>query len=201
MSTKSLLAIVKLQIRYEKQKHSDPPVMGTGWLVANQVVVTAGHCVYDWSHSYGRCTSVNAYIGYNGKDSVQTAQVQQRRGLKIVATGGWLKAAGNRQNDVAFIQLDVPFKNVTPIKFKSTPLTGNEEIGVVGYPGDKTFMNRGEEMVLFYLILAFVILNNTRQGASMYEHFKQLKWNLDNTEAHMLEYDIDTFGGMYFTTC
>ncbi|KAI9688329.1 MAG: hypothetical protein M1820_010257 [Bogoriella megaspora] len=171
--------VVKLQLRYEKQKDSDPWAMGTGWLIAPQLVVTAGHCVYDWSHGLGRCISVKAYIGYNGRDSVTTGLAQQRRGLKIVTTGGWLQSAANRPNDVAFIQLDAPFKDAKYIRWTPTPLTGTEEIGVVGYPGDKTLGNK----------------EGGERGASMYEQFKQVKWNLDTSKEHMLDYNIDTFGG------
>ncbi len=45
--------------------------MGTGWLINNDTIVTAGHCVYDWSHQLGQLTHVKAYIGYHGKESIK----------------------------------------------------------------------------------------------------------------------------------
>lgn len=38
--------------------------MATGWLVRPDIIVTAGHCAYDWgSGKLGRAVRVKAYIG------------------------------------------------------------------------------------------------------------------------------------------
>lgn len=113
--------------------------MATGWLIENDLLVTAGHCSYDWSHKYGRLTHVKAYIGYSGKDSVrEKSEVQLRMGIRVTSTERWLsKGATDPRGDVALIRLNKAFTGVTPLKYTPTPLSGsNVRIGVVGYPGD-----------------------------------------------------------------
>jgi V8-like Glu-specific endopeptidase len=153
--------------------------MGTGWLIRPNLLITAGHCAYDWGDSdrpaYGRAIEVIAHVGYSGKDSVGTSSVQTRSGAKIVTTEGWLRSA-NHQDDVSFIQLDQPFTDVAKWTFNVTPTKGFAVIGVVGYPGDKE--------------------KNREAGAEMYEEFKTVNWNLDESPGNMLKYDISTFGGL-----
>jgi V8-like Glu-specific endopeptidase len=113
--------------------------MATGWLIADDVLVTAGHCANDWSHNYGRLSHVKAYIGYTGKEAVSEAhQVQMRMGIKVATTESWLtKGSTDSRGDVSFIRLNKPFTGVTPIKYAQTPMAGTgERLGVVGYPGD-----------------------------------------------------------------
>ena len=114
--------------------------MGTGWLINNDTIVTAGHCSYDWSHNLGRLTHVKAYIGYHGKESIKDSKnyaVQFRTGKRVAVSQGWLAGENNEPRDVAFIQVDRPYTGVTPIKYQPTPLTGTKVVlGVVGYPGD-----------------------------------------------------------------
>jgi V8-like Glu-specific endopeptidase len=45
-------------------------MMGTGWLIAPNLLVTAGHCGYD--QSYGPVQEIKAYIGYKGRASVNS---------------------------------------------------------------------------------------------------------------------------------
>ncbi|OJZ80635.1 hypothetical protein ASPFODRAFT_223337 [Aspergillus luchuensis CBS 106.47] len=121
-------SIVKLFMRYEGQEPDDQRhAMGTGWLVRDDTLVTAGHCAFDWSQNNGkgfcRVTEVKAYIGYNGKRSIKDPNVQFRHGVQVVATEGWLQSGVNRHHDVAFIRLDRPFTNVTTLsKPTETPL-------------------------------------------------------------------------------
>jgi V8-like Glu-specific endopeptidase len=122
--------------------------MATGWLIENDLLVTAGHCAFDWSHNYGRLTHVKAYIGYTGKEAVKnTSVVQLRMGARVAAPESWLaKGASDSRGDVAFIRLNKPFTGVTPFKYLPTPMSGaNEAIGVVGYPGDLMKHSTGEK--------------------------------------------------------
>ena len=173
---------MKLQLKYAGQdKDDDRWAMGTGWLIRNDLLVTAGHCAYDWKSNFGRCVQVKAYIGYDGKDSAARSDVQFRSGKKIVTTGGWLKSAENRVNDVSFIQLNKPFTGVTPFQFDNTPIQGNEVLGVVGYPGDKRYNEaKGGE-----------------RGAQMWGEFIKVKWDLSASARHMLEYRINTYAGKF----
>ncbi|RGP72925.1 glutamyl endopeptidase [Fusarium longipes] len=88
-------SIVKIQARFDG-KGKPVWMMGTGWLIRPDVLVTAGHVVYDWGRRYGAASQIRCFIGYNGRASLQTAQVQARYGVKVISTEGWLQDAGNR---------------------------------------------------------------------------------------------------------
>lgn len=158
-------------------------MMGTGWLIRPDLLVTAGHVVYDWGRRYGAATQIRCYIGYNGRASVKTAQVQARYGVNVVTTAEWIEAANNRTRDVAFVQLDRPFTgNLRTFNFVNTPLTGHKTLlGVVGYPGDKSLrdLETGDE----------------EQGAQMYEEYAKNDYDIEASPRHMVEYSISTFGG------
>ncbi len=132
------LAIVKLFLRFAGQDKNAPWAMGTGWLISNETIVTAGHCAYDWSHNLGRLTHVKAYVGYYGKESIKDSRaVQLRFGKRVAVPQGWLASRNNEARDVAFIQVDRPYTGIKPIKYQQTPLTGAKvALGVIGYPGD-----------------------------------------------------------------
>ena len=164
-------------MEFEFQKPGSAPMMGTGWLIQPDVFVTAGHCSYDWAHKLGRATLVKAYIGYSGKGSVQSKDVQFRTVKRIVTTEGWVKTKGQKSFDVSFMQVDRPFTDVNPTRYEQTPATGDLVIGVVGYPGDLKDPTTGEG------------------GAHMYEMFLRTQYNLAEQADTMLEYQIDTFGG------
>ena len=169
-------AIVKLFMHYEFQK-SGAWKMGTGWLIRPDVLVTAGHCSYDWGHKLGRATEVKAYIGYDGEDSVNDPNVQFRSVKRIVTTEGWVKTKGQKSFDVGFMQVETPFTGITPVRFEETPSQGDLVLGVVGYPGDKYDKQTGQH------------------GAQMYEMFLPTNFDLATQADTMLEYQIDTYGG------
>ncbi|KAI0429589.1 trypsin-like cysteine/serine peptidase domain-containing protein [Xylaria sp. FL1042] len=181
-------AIVKLQMRYEKQNADDHAyAMGTGWLISPNMLVTAGHNVYSWAGSegsLGRAVHINCYIGYHGRDSVDSPMVQHRFAKTVVTTAEWLTSKDNRHRDVAFIQLDRPFTgNLRVFSYKPTPKVGDEMLGVVGYPADKSLADKdGRE----------------EKGALMYEMFNDIQYNLEDKKSNplqMLKYRISTFGG------
>ncbi|KAL8729292.1 MAG: hypothetical protein Q9181_005046 [Wetmoreana brouardii] len=180
-------SIAKLFIHYEFQEPGKW-AMGTGWLIKPDILVTAGHCSYDWSHNLGRATEVKAYIGYQGDASVKHPDTQFRSVKRIVTTEGWLKGRGAKNFDVSFMQVEEPFAGVTPIVYSETPESGEYTIGVVGYPGDLKDPSTGEK------------------GAYMYEMFLEIshppltlhlktRYDLATQADTMLEYQIDTYGG------
>ena len=156
--------------------------MATGWLIRNDVVVTAGHCSFDHNHNLDQLVSIRAYMGYKGRESVDDPkfQVQLRYGKVVATSPDWVEQGVDEAKDVSFILLDHPFTGIKPFVFQTTPEKGWYTLGIVGYPGD---------------------LENplTREkGAFMYEMFGPEKYDLDtavNDRMHLLQYNIDTFGG------
>lgn len=45
-------------------------MMGSGWLIRPDLLVTAGHVVFDKARGCGAATQLKCYIGYNGMASV-----------------------------------------------------------------------------------------------------------------------------------
>ncbi|KAI0409509.1 trypsin-like serine protease [Xylaria palmicola] len=181
-------SIVKLQMRYEKQNPDDPSyAMGTGWLISPDTLVTAGHNVFSWAgddEGLGRAVHIKCYIGYHGRDSINSPIVQLRFAKTIVTTAEWITGKENRHRDVAFIRVERPFEgNLRVFSYKPTPKVGDEMIGVVGYPADKVLVDQdGRE----------------EKGALMYEMFNDIQYNLEdkkNNPLQMLKYRISTFGG------
>ena len=172
-------AIVKLFLHYANQKPGQWS-MATGWLIKPDLLVTAGHCAFDWSHNLGRLVSAKAYIGYAGKKSINDPKfsVQFCMGKQIATTTQWLTSKGQRPHDVSFMKLAKAFTGIEPIRFTETPPQGFCQLGVVGYPGDLKDEATNEK------------------GAYMYEHFLNTGWNLEDSQDRMLEYTMDTFGGM-----
>ncbi|KAJ5897755.1 hypothetical protein N7504_008043 [Penicillium tannophilum] len=134
-------AICKLFMRFSRNQKYD--YMGTGWLIANDIVVTAGHCLYDANGGY--LESIRAYIGYQGPEdtALQRNQCQMRLGRTAVLPVEYIKTS-HTVHDVGFIKLDQPFDNVTPFEPLDTPrAVSGIRLGVVGYPGD---INSGNDM-------------------------------------------------------
>lgn len=117
-------------------QHSSDPYVGTGWLIQNDLIVTAGHCAHDLSDGLGYVSTIKAYMGFNGPNSDKDPNVQMRYGKYAVVPSEWVRSAAPTY-DVAFIRLSKAFDNVEPIKYTDTPVQGNDYLGVVGYPNDK----------------------------------------------------------------
>lgn len=164
-------------MKYENQAADDDRyAMGTGWLIAPDLLVTAGHCAYDHQYGFGRAVEVKAYIGYHGKESINKPGVQFRHGVTIATTKAWIDGDLNRANDVSFIRVASPFQDVVPVKWEGTLTQGHLTLGVVGYPADHKDAN-GEK------------------GAEMYEMWADTKFDLKSTASNMLEYHISTYAG------
>ncbi|KAJ5113412.1 hypothetical protein N7456_001946 [Penicillium angulare] len=179
-------SIVKLEMSYEGMAPgSNMASMGTGWLIRPDLLVTAGHCVYDHSgnngRGYGRVRVMHCHIGYNGRDSLKDPATQSRFATKIVTTGEWIDSRDNRHRDVAFVQLEAPFNgNLRLFSYVNTPMKAFEMIGVVGYPGDMRLADSDQVEEI---------------GAQMYELFQDIQYNRDDNALKMLQYRLSTFGG------
>ncbi|KAK6003121.1 hypothetical protein QM012_000966 [Aureobasidium pullulans] len=169
-------AIVKIQSCFEDPATKEQVwMMGTGWLIRPDLLVTAGHVVFDYSLGYRATVQIKCYIGYNGRDSVKGPTCQPRYGQRVITTGEWSKEP-NRAKDVAFIQVARPFEgNLNLFSYVDTPVSDQTKLNIVGYPGDKSL---GDE-----------------NGAQMYELSKTTDYNLKDDDLHMIHYRISTYGG------
>lgn len=161
--------------------------MGSGWLIEPDLMVTAGHNVYNWAGPdgdtpLGQAVTIQCHIGYHGEDSVgNDPSVQSRMAKRCVTSAEWLQNKKNRHRDFAIIQVDRPFTgNLRLFRFENTPSQGNESIGVVGYPGDMRIRNKSGKM---------------EAGALMYMQFAGTAYNRNTSKLGLLTYRISTFGG------
>lgn len=175
----STLAIVKITMRFAKQpSDSDAWGQGTGWLIRPDVVVTAGHCVYDHysnkGQPFGRAVLIRVWSDYNGKDSSKASNF--RSGIRVATTAAYVQDGENHQNDVAVIQLDRPYYDIEPFETSDALAKDTKELVLAGYPSDKSY--HGET------------------GAQMYEDGREVTWDLEDTkDPGMLHYDIDSYNG------
>ncbi|KAF5649355.1 glutamyl endopeptidase [Fusarium sp. NRRL 52700] len=169
-------SIVKLQIQFEGQDASDTRhAQATGWLIMPHIIITAAHCVYDHTYNFGKAVQVRAFVGYNGKNSIDQPGVQFRRGLKVVIPKDWIISDTNRASDVAFIKVE-EFSNVVRIAQQPTVgIVSRMLFSVVGYPCDKSL---GDE-----------------RGAQMYETTKRIDCDLSKTPFNLLEHTISIASG------
>jgi V8-like Glu-specific endopeptidase len=76
--------------------------VGTGWLIADDIIVTAGHCLYDSKGGY--LQYIKAYVGYVGpeSDAKQDKNCQMRLGKHATAPVEYIKTS-NLVHDVGFV--------------------------------------------------------------------------------------------------
>ena len=104
----SLLHVVvcKLIGQY-KETQADTHIValhGTGWLIAKDLVVTAGHVIYDSKDKWGGLNSMKVCIGYNGNDH---SNLESRYGKFVAAPTEWIKDLDPKY-DVGFVGFPFP---------------------------------------------------------------------------------------------
>ena len=102
------IVVCKLIGQY-KETQADTHIValhGTGWLIAKDLVVTAGHVIYDSKDKWGGLQSIKVYIGYNGNDH---SNLESRYGEFVAAPTEWIKDLDVKY-DVGFVGL--PFPNL-----------------------------------------------------------------------------------------
>ncbi|EJP62707.1 ATP synthase F1 [Beauveria bassiana ARSEF 2860] len=171
-------SVVKIQSLW-RYNGTEIWTMGTGWLIRDDLVVTAGHNVYSDTYG-GQALRIKCWIGYRGRDLANDPRVQHRNAMNIVTTEAWRsQSADRKRHDVAMIQVDAPFMgNLRLFNYINTPspqISGS--IVLVGYSGDKS-PERNEEDI----------------GGWMYEGRCPARYDLAES-SHMIEHKVDTYGG------
>lgn len=130
--------ICKLFMSY--QNIPDTEYVGTGWLIAPNVIATAGHSLFDREDKGGCLKSIKVYFGYHGPDSVKKTTFESRWGISAALPAGYMQASLSQPHyspDAGFVVLDRPVTDIRPVQYLSTPDKENRRLGVVGYPSDK----------------------------------------------------------------
>ena len=95
------IVVCKLIGQY-KETQADTHVValhGTGWLITKDLVVTAGHVIYDSKDKWGGLNSMKVCIGYNGNDH---SNLESRYGKFVAAPTEWIKDL-DAKYDVGFV--------------------------------------------------------------------------------------------------
>ncbi|KAH7304673.1 hypothetical protein B0I35DRAFT_414255 [Stachybotrys elegans] len=150
MAVNTDVPIVKIQARFGDECTNPVWFMGTGWLIQPDLLVTAGHVVYNWANQLGEAQEIRCYIGYQGRASIGQPHVQLRSAVKVATAAEWVfnKTERLRGKDVAFIQVDRPFEgNLRLFQFMDTYVSNDSaQLGVVGYPGDKSMKDEERDV-------------------------------------------------------
>lgn len=102
--------------------------VGSGWLIQNNVLITAGHCVYNKS-SGGWKESIIVIPGKSGL----TEPYGRYKAISLMTTKGWIDKTSTRF-DMGAIKLDKPISHNSFL----TPSIDDSTYGeICGYPADR----------------------------------------------------------------
>jgi hypothetical protein len=105
-STDNRRAICKLYMAYRELPGEE--FIGTGWLIADDLIATAGHCLYDHQNSGGFLKYIKVYFGYAGPESVRDDSTVYRYGVLGSCPSEFLKAESDT-HDVGFVSIYIFF--------------------------------------------------------------------------------------------
>ncbi|KAF1987273.1 trypsin-like serine protease [Aulographum hederae CBS 113979] len=138
--------ICKLVMTFRTPDNTTSFYGGTGWLIDNETIITAGHNLYSpQEKSYAE--KVTAYVGAT-KGKTHPIRAETREGRFAAVHWGYYTAK-LKQNDMAVIKLAKGFDHVTAIVPKAAPIRATMLIEVVGYPGDLGVKGKGEGWVMY----------------------------------------------------
>ena len=119
-------AIGLLRIKFEGGIETE----ATGFLVADDLVLTAAHCVQQYTNGYGNATSIYFYPGYDAVGSYPASSKAHAYYVSI----GWGESM-NSEYDWALLKLSIPVGSkvgIIPCRVESS-MTG-KNVMVIGYP-------------------------------------------------------------------
>lgn len=163
--------------------------MGTGWLIADNLIVTAGHCAFGADVGYLKWMRV--HIGYSGPESVGKPSHKVTYAVSVSMPAEYLKAETG-VHDVSFVSRRQPFASSTwsgrPMltRRRSNSRTISKNLApAANLSGTKT--PRFSQ--------TFLSASLAREfGAYMYEHWADVQIDLARSRG-VLEYKVDTTGG------
>lgn len=115
---------------------------GTGWLVAPNLVITAGHCVHDGAGG-NFFEQVEVFPGAANSAEGPVTPFGSQSSTKLFAAEGW-RTNGSTAGDYGAILLDTGFENadgeapgVYDVAIAPDELMNGAKLNMFGYPGDK----------------------------------------------------------------
>lgn len=93
-------AICKLYLAYRNLPGQE--FIGTGWLIGDDLIVTAGHCLYDHQSNGLFLAYIKVYFGFSGPLSVTDGQTVNRYGVRAACPTEYIKAKSST-HDVGFV--------------------------------------------------------------------------------------------------
>lgn len=129
------------QYPYSAIAHIESDIGGcTGWLVDDDLLITAGHCVYD-PQSQEWASWATIYPGRHGNQ----LPYGSAKAIEFYTVSGWAND-GNPDYDYGAIRIDRPLGQATGwfgFRWQKASLDGTEE-NISGYPGDKEYGTQWE---------------------------------------------------------
>lgn len=114
--------------RFAKQRTA---AMCSGFLVGDQYLVTAGHCI----QTKADCKNYNWVFDYNVKSKDQTDYVVSQSNVYGCSEIISQKLERSSQDDFALIKLDRPVVGIQPLKFRTAgKITDKARLIMIGHP-------------------------------------------------------------------
>lgn len=125
-------AICKITMQFEDAEGEEYTMVGSGFMINANTVMTAGHCVYDHENNLGWAKNIWIEPGRNGEER-PFGTLNTQKIAYIEADEKWIEAAPE-DSDNALIVLNENIGDKTGVLPLSTDGTSASEIVLSGYP-------------------------------------------------------------------